>query len=168
MPKTTFHLDNVVSKTEAGLAPRLPNETSTTKYLRQDGSWAVPSYTEVVDNLTSTDSTKALSANQGNALNSKLGDVTFSKGTLSANASVDFTIQSGGRCVIIIIDSSNTRQAGFIVSATASGAIQYTALASSSDLSISSATNKFTVSKTQGSTPVYLIINLQGAMPTVS
>lgn len=33
---------NVVSKSENGLAPQLPNETSTTKYLRQDGTWAVP------------------------------------------------------------------------------------------------------------------------------
>lgn len=33
---------SVVSKTAAGLAPQLPNETITTKYLRQDGSWQVP------------------------------------------------------------------------------------------------------------------------------
>lgn len=32
----------VVSKTANGLAPQLPNETSTTKYLRQDGTWTVP------------------------------------------------------------------------------------------------------------------------------
>ena len=32
----------VVSKTADGLAPKLPNETTTTKYLRQDGTWAVP------------------------------------------------------------------------------------------------------------------------------
>lgn len=32
----------VVSKTENGLCPVLPNETTTTKYLRQDGSWQVP------------------------------------------------------------------------------------------------------------------------------
>ena len=32
----------VVSKTADGLAPKLPNETGTTKYLRQDGTWAVP------------------------------------------------------------------------------------------------------------------------------
>ena len=32
----------VVSKTANGLAPQLPNETTTTKYLRQDGSWQVP------------------------------------------------------------------------------------------------------------------------------
>jgi len=32
----------VVSKTANGLAPQLPNETTTTKYLRQDGTWQVP------------------------------------------------------------------------------------------------------------------------------
>ena len=31
-----------VSKTAAGLCPQLPNESTTTKYLRQDGSWQVP------------------------------------------------------------------------------------------------------------------------------
>ena len=35
----------VVSKTQAGLAPQLPNETTTTKFLRQDGTWATPAYT---------------------------------------------------------------------------------------------------------------------------
>lgn len=33
---------NVVSKTADGLAPQLPNETTTTKYLRQDGTWVAP------------------------------------------------------------------------------------------------------------------------------
>lgn len=32
----------VVSKTSDGLCPQLPNETATTKYLRQDGTWSVP------------------------------------------------------------------------------------------------------------------------------
>ena len=31
-----------VDKSSDGLCPKLPNETTTTKYLRQDGSWAVP------------------------------------------------------------------------------------------------------------------------------
>lgn len=31
-----------VSKSAAGLTPALPNETATTKFLRQDGTWAVP------------------------------------------------------------------------------------------------------------------------------
>lgn len=35
----------VVSKTTNGLCPQLPNETSTTKFLRQDGTWDVPSGT---------------------------------------------------------------------------------------------------------------------------
>jgi hypothetical protein len=32
----------IVTKTADGLAPKLPNETTTTKYLRQDGTWAIP------------------------------------------------------------------------------------------------------------------------------
>ena len=33
---------NLVSKSSNGLCPQLPNETTTTKYLRQDGTWVVP------------------------------------------------------------------------------------------------------------------------------
>lgn len=44
----------VVSKTEAGLAPQLPNETATTKYLRQDGTWVAPPN----DNTTYSDATQ--------------------------------------------------------------------------------------------------------------
>lgn len=33
---------SVVSKTANGFVPQLPNETTTTKYLRQDGTWQVP------------------------------------------------------------------------------------------------------------------------------
>ena len=42
-----------VSKTTAGLCPQLPNETTTTKYLRQDGTWQVPpDHTYTVNNGT--------------------------------------------------------------------------------------------------------------------
>jgi hypothetical protein len=33
---------STVSKTAAGLAPQLPDETTTAKYLRQDGAWQAP------------------------------------------------------------------------------------------------------------------------------
>ena len=33
---------STVSKTSSGLCPQLPNETTTTKYLRQDGTWVTP------------------------------------------------------------------------------------------------------------------------------
>lgn len=40
--KTIDTTYGVVSKTANGLAPKLPNETTTTKYLRQDGTWQTP------------------------------------------------------------------------------------------------------------------------------
>ena len=33
---------STASKTSSGLCPQLPNEMTTTKYLRQDGTWATP------------------------------------------------------------------------------------------------------------------------------
>lgn len=46
---------SVVSKSADGLAPQLPNETSTTKYLRQDGTWVAPPN----DNTTYNDATQS-------------------------------------------------------------------------------------------------------------
>ena len=43
-----------VSKTAAGLCPQLPNETTTTKFLRQDGTWQVPVGVTVDSALSST------------------------------------------------------------------------------------------------------------------
>ena len=48
----------VVSKTSNGLAPMLPNESTTTKYLRQDGSWVVPPNT-TYSNMTGATSSAA-------------------------------------------------------------------------------------------------------------
>lgn len=44
----------VVSKSANGLTPKLPDETSTTKYLRQDGTWVAPPN----DNTTYSDATQ--------------------------------------------------------------------------------------------------------------
>ena len=40
--KDTNTIYSEVSKTSHGLCPQLPNETATTKYLRQDGTWVKP------------------------------------------------------------------------------------------------------------------------------
>lgn len=101
-------------------------------------------------------------------LNSKLGQVAFKKGSLPSNATATFTIPNGGRNIIFFVDSTSTRQAAYIVSASAAGAVFYKAIATGTDLTISTDTNTFTVTKPANSTPMYMIINLQGDMPTVS
>ena len=42
------HSHSVASKTASGFMPQLPNETATTKYLRQDGTWQVPPDTKYI------------------------------------------------------------------------------------------------------------------------
>lgn len=42
------HSHPVASKTASGFMPQLPNETATSKYLRQDGTWQVPPDTKYI------------------------------------------------------------------------------------------------------------------------
>ena len=65
----------VVSKTANGLAPKLPNETSTTKYLRQDGTWQVPPNTTY--GLASTSANGLLRQLTGNTGQWMRGDGTW-------------------------------------------------------------------------------------------
>lgn len=54
-PPTTNTTYEKVDKSSDGLCPKLPNETTTTKYLRQDGAWAVPPNTTYGVASTSAD-----------------------------------------------------------------------------------------------------------------
>ena len=66
-------IPGVVSKTANGLAPQLPNETATTKYLRQDGSWQVPPDNNTTysagTGTTITGSNNAINVTYGTAAN---------------------------------------------------------------------------------------------------
>lgn len=73
----------VVSKTANGLAPKLPNETSTTKYLRQDGSWVTPPNTTY--GLATTSANGLLRQLSGNTSQWMRGDGTWQ--TAQNNAS---------------------------------------------------------------------------------
>lgn len=61
----------VVSKSANGLAPKLPDETATTKYLRQDGTWSIPPN----DNTTYNDATQTTSGLMSAADKKKLDGV---------------------------------------------------------------------------------------------
>lgn len=63
---------NVVSKTANGLAPMLPNETGTTKFLRQDGTWVAPPNTTY--SLSTTSANGLLRQLNGRANSFMAGD----------------------------------------------------------------------------------------------
>lgn len=54
----------------------------------------------VINNLTSTSTTKALSAAQGKALNAKFGGITFNFVNLPANTQKTITVSDSARCFL--------------------------------------------------------------------
>ena len=76
----------VVSKTANGLAPQLPNETTTTKFLRQDGSWEIPNYPSVPSAYTSNPAMDG-TASAGSSTKWAKGDHVHPTDTSRASAS---------------------------------------------------------------------------------
>lgn len=133
--KTTDTTYGVVSKSADGLAPRLPNETATTKYLRQDGTWSVPpnttygAATQSVNGLMTAEDKKKLdgiadSANKttytnnlaatvaGTALDAVQGKALDDKGTQMSvykgeDGNLHFRDWTGADTVIPFSNSSN-------------------------------------------------------------
>jgi len=85
-----------VSKTAVGLTPQLPNESSTTKFLRQDGSWEVPAYTTVAEGSANG----TVKVNGADVSVHGLGTAAYTASTAYATSSqggkADTAIQSAG------------------------------------------------------------------------
>ena len=60
---------DIVSKQASGFVPQLPNESTVTKFFRQDGSWAVPAYPDISGKLNKT----------GDAMTGTLSDISASQ-----------------------------------------------------------------------------------------
>ena len=95
------HTHAVTSKTAAGFAPQLPNESSVTKFLRQDGSWAVPpggggggDTVTITPTLSSGEKVADYSINgtSGELYSPSLSDYLTKTGLQRGSASVNITI----------------------------------------------------------------------------
>ena len=75
---------DVVDKTANGLVPQLPNESTTTKFLRQDGSWEVPNYPSVPTAYTSNPEMDG-NASAGTSTSWAKGDHVHPSDTTKAN-----------------------------------------------------------------------------------
>ena len=84
----------VVSKSANGLAPKLPNETSTTKYLRQDGTWVAPPN----DNTTYSDATQTNHGLLSAADKKKLDEVEAGALQILKECYVEDSFNEAGPC----------------------------------------------------------------------
>ena len=103
----------VVSKTANGLAPQLPNETSTTKYLRQDGTWvAPPGAVTSVAGKTGAVTLAASDVGLGNVGNFKAVSTVASQGLTSTEQSNARANIGAGTSNLALGSSSTTAAAG--------------------------------------------------------
>lgn len=114
-----------VSSSSAGVAPKgaaVSSQSQTTKFLREDGSWAAPSYTTntwrgIQNNLTSDSTTDSLSAAQGKALaNGSARDSTklpLAGGTMTGNLEVKrsdtYANNTPAKITLTAYDTTNSR-----------------------------------------------------------
>lgn len=101
---------STVSKTAAGLCPALPNETTTTKYLRQDGTWVVPPndnthYTTHLYAGGSGATANAVTSNGGTYLS--LCDNSTNRNNIKITGSGTVSVASDANGVITITGSSH-------------------------------------------------------------
>lgn len=113
----TSDLPGGVSKTAAGLCPQLPNETTTTKFLRQDGTWQVPAYiadthytTHLYVNATAGGATSnAATANTTTYMH--LYDNSTKRETIQFKGSGATTVTATGGVITISSTDNNTATA---------------------------------------------------------
>lgn len=117
----------VVSKTANGLAPQLPNETTTTKYLRQDGSWVVPPNDNTHNTAylyagASNGSANAATTNGNTYLIIKDGSSVSTRNKITGTGATSVSSDANG---VITINSTNTWNAMTGATSSADGTVGY-------------------------------------------
>lgn len=109
---------NTVSKSAAGLCPTLPNETTTTKYLRQDGTWATPIHIVATindDGLMSKYDRQYLEFLQGKSISTSVERVpiTHHLALIDINHDSTFSLAStpsAGREIYCIVNNTSSSE----------------------------------------------------------
>ena len=117
----------VVSKTANGLAPQLPNETTTTKYLRQDGLWVVPPNDNTHNTAylyagASNGSANTATTNGNTYLIIKDGSSVSTRNKITGTGATSVSSDANG---VITINSTNTWNAMTGATSSADGTVGY-------------------------------------------
>ena len=98
----------------------------------------------IIDNLTSTSTDAALSANQGKVLNDTKQD-HVQLASISSGGSKSYTVEGGSRLIFSTIGANANVHSLLIVSTSSNGTMQVTEVAKGSSITITKATNKLTI-----------------------
>ena len=113
---------------------------------------------DVIDNLTSTSATDALSAKQGKVLDDGKADYV-KLADLGSNGSKSYTVANGSKIVLFLIGASNNANSMLIVNATSTGNLLVLETVKGSSITITRATRQLTIANgTTNTISVYALV----------
>lgn len=122
---------NVVSKTANGLAPKLPDETTTTKYLRQDGSWAVPPDNDTTYGVATTSTDGLMSSTDKGRVDNLYKHIAGYASTAGSRGAYSATIDgvelTQGTVILVRLNVANSANATINVNGLGAKPIYYKA-----------------------------------------
>lgn len=101
----------------------------------------------VVDNLTSTSTSSALSANQGKVLDEKKADL-IKLSNVSGNSSKSYTVANSSRVIVMLTSQNDDVNSLFFVGASTVGALTVTEIRKGSGITITTGTRTLTIQNT--------------------
>ena len=101
----------------------------------------------VVDNLTSTSTTAALSANQGKVLNDKKADL-ISLANATGNSSKSYTVANSSRLIVMLTSQNDAVNSLLFVGVSTAGAVTVTEIRKGSGITITTSTRTLTIQNT--------------------
>ena len=125
-----------------------------------------PTTFSVIDNLTSTSTTDALSANQGKVLKGLIDAAFVSPGSVSGNGSTVYTMTNSSKVLFCGFSAGAQAFAMLMINVSSSGSVVVTDVVKGSAISYTTATRKITVSNSNTNTLSVRCIVLDGSITT--
>lgn len=112
----------------------------------------------IANNLTTSESGSVLDATQGKVLADKLGVLKVQDyGTATPSAPVQITVEDGAKGILYTIGSSDALCSEHILFTSSSGVTSARVVKTGSNVTVTTATNKFTITPSTGGTYVYVL-----------
>ena len=137
----------VVKEMDVTVVDNLSSTSSTAALSANQGRVLDGKIPEVIDNLSSTSVSKALSAKQGKVLNEKKADLIVLS-NVSGNSSKSYTVANSSRVIVMLTSQNDAVNSLLFIGASTTGALTVTEIRKGSGITITTGTRTLTIQNT--------------------